>query len=116
LQQAHQQLEAGGYIALADLAIVRKPPFLIRWFLSTLVGIRLPNIVTQTEYVATLQAIGYEDVVLEDISEHVFPFFVRFLRTQGRAFAAFSYVPAIWYSFGGRFVIVSARRTVAVDS
>lgn len=55
--------------------------------------------------------IGYEGVILEDISTHVFPGFIQFLRTRGMAWRLFTGVfKILLVKNGARFVIVAARK------
>lgn len=110
LRHCFEHLAPGGWVALADLVVEPLPAFHVRLGLSALTGIRLANIVTPTDYVATLRRIGYDEVQLQDISEHVFPGFIAFLKRRGGLWRAFTSVPSYWASHGGRFVIVSARR------
>ncbi|EJD55531.1 S-adenosyl-L-methionine-dependent methyltransferase [Auricularia subglabra TFB-10046 SS5] len=110
LKQCFEHLAPGGWIALADLVVDPLPPFHVRVWLSALTGIRLANMVTPTDYIATLRSIGYDEVQLQDISEHVFTSFIAFLKQRGGVWRAFTSVPSYWASNGGRFVIVGARR------
>ncbi|KZW01955.1 hypothetical protein EXIGLDRAFT_665659 [Exidia glandulosa HHB12029] len=110
LQQAFVGLAPGGYVSLADLAVDPLPPFLVRVLLSVLVGVRLANMCTPHDYAATLRQIGYVDVQVEDISAQVFPGFISFLQSKGGAWKVFALMPTLWTRWGGRFVLVSARK------
>ncbi|KAH7104676.1 S-adenosyl-L-methionine-dependent methyltransferase [Auriculariales sp. MPI-PUGE-AT-0066] len=116
LRQAFDHLEDGGSIALADLVIEPIPSYIVMMFFSTFFGMHVKNITTSTRYIATLHNIGYDDVEVEDISTYVFPKFTRFLRSRGGAFAAFSLSPTVWWSLGGRFVIVRASKPSRVKT
>lgn len=70
------------------------------------------NLITPLEYISMLQALGYEDVSVEDISEDVFPGFSKFLSGRGGKWWVFSGIISAWYRVGGRFVLASAQRPV----
>lgn len=114
LEQAFACLAPGGRVALADLCFV--PGSLSSWTkLKVSVAGTMPwnNIITTEEYIATLRAIGYVDVDLQDISEHVFPPFTEFLKTRGYAFSTFASHLRGLASRGLLFVMVSASKPSA---
>jgi len=61
-------------------------------------------------YVEQLKSIGYVNVTMDDISEDVFPGFVRFLKGRGIGWRTFGFVMGWLYSSGARFVIASGSR------
>jgi len=68
------------------------------------------NVISKENYIKQMQEIGYVDVTLEDISEDVFPGFVRFLRGRGLGWWIFGTVMNLYYREGLRFVIISGTR------
>lgn len=68
------------------------------------------NVVTKTEYIAEMKQIGYVDVDIEDITEYVFPGFVRFLSGRGGGWKVFAWVMAWLHGRGARFGIVVGRK------
>lgn len=112
LEQAFACLVPGGRIALTDLCFTHGL-LTFRTKMRAFGTMPWNNIITNEEYVATLRTIGYTDVVLEDISEHVFPGLIQFLNTRNRPFRTFaSHLDGI-VSCGMRFVIVSASKPVS---
>lgn len=70
-----------------------------------------PNVVTEEEYLRTMTGIGYENVTMDDISMHVFPGFIQFLRTRGMGWRLFTVVfKTLLVKNGARFVIVAGRK------
>ncbi|KNZ71413.1 hypothetical protein J132_09867 [Termitomyces sp. J132] len=112
LRQSYLKLVPGGRIALADICFDAQMLQSRRlWFLSSVFKL-MPrhNMISAEEYVAQLRDIGYVDVNLEDITEEVFPGFVRFLKSRGIGWKMFASIIE-WYSKAGtRFVIVSGCR------
>ncbi|KAG6812486.1 hypothetical protein H0H92_002593 [Tricholoma furcatifolium] len=110
LIQAYLKLAPEGRIALADIcfATTAARRSWAGWLLVSLFGL-MPrqNIVSVEEYVAQMRKIGYEEVELEDITEHVFPGFVQFLKGRGAGWRAFGSIMDWYYKAGARFVIVS---------
>ena len=104
LRQAFERLAPEGRIALADICF-DKPSTLI----SLLAGVVAENMISQEQYVCTLQEIGYEDIKLEDISYQVFPGFTRFLGKRGGTWRLVA-MAMNFVSTRGRYVMVSARK------
>ncbi|KAK0465118.1 uncharacterized protein EV420DRAFT_1262625 [Desarmillaria tabescens] len=109
LRQSLSHLAPGGRIALADICFTtswRSMNFGTKVLLTILNVIPKENIVSLAEYEADMRDMGYVDVKLEDISEDVFPGFVRFLKSRGWGWWIFGKVMS---AFSGRcqFVVVS---------
>lgn len=68
------------------------------------------NVVSAETYIRHMKEIGYVDVQLEDISEDLFPGFVKFLKGRGGGWFVFGCVVDWWAWMGARFVIVSAAK------
>jgi hypothetical protein len=112
LSQSFVKLVTGGRIALADLCF--DPSALGRgqtWMITTIFGL-MPeqNIVSPKDYVSLMEEIGYVDVQLRDITDDVFPGFVRFLKARGWAWWGFALVIDWCVGAGARFVIVSGAK------
>ncbi|KAJ4486218.1 hypothetical protein J3R30DRAFT_3445309 [Lentinula aciculospora] len=112
LRQSFHQLERGGRIALADICFSTAPPMNWKDRLIRKLLILMPkeNAISIDEYVDCLEAIGYDDVKVEDVSEDVFPGFVNFLKPRGFGWWIFGSVLYSYYTAGARFVIVSGSR------
>ncbi|KAF9069098.1 S-adenosyl-L-methionine-dependent methyltransferase [Rhodocollybia butyracea] len=97
LRQSFNRLEPGGRVALADICFANSPPtsFKARFL---------------HEYARCLENLGYEDVVLEDISDGVFSWFVRFLKKRGLGWWVFAWVLNWYYRAGARFVLIGGSR------
>ena len=111
LEQAFACLTVGGRIALADICFA--PGSLSAWTkLKVTASGTMPwaNVVTTEEYLATLKEIGYVDVELQDISEHVFPRFIQFLKTRGLVFSILASRLEGLACAGMLFVLVSASK------
>ncbi|KAF9270274.1 S-adenosyl-L-methionine-dependent methyltransferase [Marasmius fiardii PR-910] len=110
LRQSFQHLTPGGRIALADICFdgaELERPSLVR---SVLRLMPKENMVSMEEYGETMKRIGYTDVRLENISDHVFPGFSGFLRKRGIGWRIFCLVMDLYVETGARFVIVSGRK------
>lgn len=111
LDQSFVKLLPGGRIALADICI---DPVALRygegWLITSFFGL-MPkqNMVSKEEYVSVMKKIGYVDVQLRDITEDVFPGFIRFLKGKGWGWWVFAIVIDRYVS-AARFVIVSGAR------
>jgi len=109
LRQALHKLAPGGRIALADICF---DPRVSRsrkaWLISSLFKL-MPkhNMVSIDGYVAEMEEMGYVDIQLEDITQDVFPGFVRFLKGRGFGWKVFGSVIEWYANSGARFVIVS---------
>jgi hypothetical protein len=110
LRQSLCRLAPGGTIALADLAVSKPLPFVLRTVLSKLLSVRSENMITPEIYVDRLKAIGYVNVRVEDISHDVFPGFQTFLRSRGGLWRIMGLMIGSWVTAGGRFLIVSASK------
>ena len=115
LRQSFSKLASGGRISLADICFSSLPQ---RSFLFSLVSflnvIPPANIVTVEHYIDDLQAIGYVDVEIEDITKWVFPGFSRYLSLQrSRKWRIFgSMIGAIMLD--ARFIIVTGTKPANV--
>jgi hypothetical protein len=113
LSQSFARLLPGGRIALADICFSdHTPPSpVLRRILGVLGVMPEANVVTRQEYIQTMEKIGYVDITLVDVSEHVFPGFTNFLSKQGLLWNAFVGAFGMLVKQGARFVIVTGQRT-----
>lgn len=92
LSIAQKSLAPGGVIAYTDLLppSAGLNPFVAR-ALSVVFAVPLPNLIScpkdLTKYKADIEALGYEDVVVEDWSPAVWPGFAKNLRDRGGMWA-----------------------------
>lgn len=112
LAQSFEKLAPGGRIALADICFA--PSALgnlkTRLITSLLRVMPVANLISTEEYVQDMLQIGFVDVVLEDITEDVFPGFVKFLKGRGWGWWIFGCIFQ-WYTIAGaRFVIVGGSK------
>lgn len=112
LKQSFQNLAVDGHIALADICF--SPAALQSWrtkILTLILGI-MPkeNIISTDDYVSQMHEIGYEDVVLQDITGSVFPSFSAFLKSRKWGWWVFGCVIDLYASAGAKFVIISGRK------
>lgn len=113
LSQSFVKLLPGGRIALADICI--DPSALgygKAWLITSFFGL-MPkqNMVSKEEYVSVMKKIGYVDAQLRDITEDVFPGFIRFLKGRGWGWWVLAIViDRCVVNAGARFVIVSGAR------
>ncbi|KAF9531983.1 S-adenosyl-L-methionine-dependent methyltransferase [Crepidotus variabilis] len=113
LEQSFQKLAPGGSIALADIcfSVTSIQPSYTR-FLTTLLRLMpTENKITIEEYEAQLREIGYTDVRVQDISQEVFPGFIRFLKSRKWGWWIFAWVLERYWKAGARFVIASGKKT-----
>jgi hypothetical protein len=68
------------------------------------------NLISNEEYTAQLEAIGFEDTTLEDITADVFPGFIKFMKGRGWGWWVFGSIMNWYANAGARFVIVSGRK------
>jgi len=110
LRQSFARLAPGGRIALADIAF--KPSTVTTRALASLLRF-MPkcNMVSKAEYVQVMTDIGYVDVELEDLSEEVFPDFVRFLKGRGLGWKLFGMILERYYKDGARFVLIAGSKS-----
>lgn len=119
LQQSYAKLAPGGRIALADIYFSTsspsssRPSQLMTFILSSLRVMPCDNVITKEEYIAEMKRIGYVEVEVEDITEYVFPGFVKFLSGRGGAWKAFVSVMAWLQRRGARFGIVAGMKSHA---
>ncbi|KAI0068358.1 hypothetical protein BV25DRAFT_1846343 [Artomyces pyxidatus] len=111
LRQSFSRLAPGGRIALADICFLAPPSSASILLLSSILRV-MPreNIVTKEAYVKELEDIGYVDVLLEDITQWVFPGFRTFLKTQGLSWRFFAGMIGQLQGLGVCFVVVSGSR------
>jgi hypothetical protein len=112
LSQSFIKLLPGGRVALADICI--DPSALgygQAWIITSFFGL-MPkqNMVSTKEYVSVMKKIGYIDVQLRDITEDVFPGFVKFLKGRGWGWWGLAIMIDWCVKAGARFVIVSGAR------
>lgn len=146
LRQAFDRLSEGGTLALADIVsgqaypttreaswafvppstsssstAIPSPSALSRTLLSfflPFLSVPSANIVPIPTLASLLLTIGFEAVVIEDITPDVFPGFATFLKgRKGGAWRVMG-IMAGWWSRSGvlRFVVVSARKPVGSSS
>ena len=112
LEQSFQNLAPDGRVALADICF--SPSALETWKTKILTSVlRLmpkENMISTEEYISQMQEIGYEDVVLEDITRDVFPGFSAFLKSRKWGWWALGLVIEWYASAGAKFVLVSGRK------
>jgi hypothetical protein len=84
----------------------------LRRVYCTLFSIDPENMITIQEYKETMERLGYQNVVVEDISTSVFPGFVDFLQKRGVGWWIFARMVEVWWkTCGARFVIASGERS-----
>ncbi|KAJ1311596.1 hypothetical protein OPQ81_010074 [Rhizoctonia solani] len=121
LAQSMLSLALGGGIALADMCLNASTPNLamraLQWFYCILFSIHPANMVTMQEYKETMERLGYQNVVIEDISSSVFPGFTTYLEKRGVGWWIFARMVMVWWKFcGARFIIASGERTDRIKS
>ncbi|TFK57227.1 hypothetical protein OE88DRAFT_110635 [Heliocybe sulcata] len=110
LRQSHVRLAPGGRIALADICFASLDNWLSRTLVTLVSPMPRENVVRIEDYVCQMRNIGYEDVVVEDITADVFPGFQGFLWSRGGMWRLFSYSIGLLANNGARFVIVSGQK------
>jgi hypothetical protein len=112
LSQSFARLSPGGRVALADICFTPTAfQSKLTRLLAPFVGL-MPkaNMISPENYVQALEQIGFVDVTIEDVSEDVFPGFVRFLKSRGMGWWFFGNV-AEWYAgVGARYVVVTGTK------
>jgi Methyltransferase domain len=112
LSQSYVKLVPEGRIALADICI---DPSSLRygqaWLITSFFRL-MPkqNMVSTKQYVSVMKEIGYVDVQLRDITQDVFPGFIKFLRRKGWGWWFLALVLDWYANTGARFVIVTGAR------
>ncbi|KAF9460840.1 S-adenosyl-L-methionine-dependent methyltransferase [Collybia nuda] len=112
LHQSFEKLAPGGRIGLADICF--DPSIGSRaWLVSSLIRV-IPkyNLTSIRNYGLDMKEVGYVDIELNDITEDVFPGFIRFLKSRGWRWAAFGTLLQWYVNSGARFVIVCGSRTL----
>lgn len=114
LEQCFARLRPGvGRVALADMCFEPSGTSFglhaARLWANAL-SVPSANLVTLSQYRCQLESIGYHNIRVEDISDHVFPGFTAFLSARGLLWAAFGYMLRIWWKMGGRYVLVTASK------
>lgn len=106
LRQSFEKLAPGGRIGLADICFDTSTSSRA-WLASMLIRM-IPkyNLISMEAYISDMEEIGYVDVRLEDITENVFPGFIRFLKGRGWGWWAFGTVIQWYANAGAQFVIV----------
>ncbi|KAF7306979.1 Snare domain containing protein [Mycena indigotica] len=107
IQQAYDALQSGGSLGLADICFAPETLNSLRSRLITFFLRLMPkgNMVSTEDYCFQMKAAGFVDVELEDISQDVFPGFIRFLQSRGFGWSIFASVLSLYYSTGARFVV-----------
>ncbi|TFK41100.1 S-adenosyl-L-methionine-dependent methyltransferase [Crucibulum laeve] len=116
LSQSFQKLAPEGRIALADICIAQdelKKDRIAHFMMSFLRMIPKQNMISREDYKRDMLAIGYVDVTVEDITDHVFPGFVRFLGSRGWLWPVFASMFGRLRRAGGRYVIASGSKPAA---
>lgn len=75
LQAAHGVMKPMGHLSLSDLMLCSNVSWLDRCLLRILMyaaGVPSVNIIQESEYRSQLEAIGYENIIFEDISATIF--------------------------------------------
>ncbi|KAF5374900.1 hypothetical protein D9758_000224 [Tetrapyrgos nigripes] len=116
LRQSFEHLAPGGRIALADICLdaaklegwKRLLMFSVFAVMPEANGIAVPR------YIEQLEKIGFVDVIVEDISEDVFPGFVAFLKGRGFGWRVFGWMMEWLYASGAKFVIASGQKSIKV--
>jgi len=112
LSQAFKKLAPGGRIALADIcfgerdaqgAVTKAFRTLVRWVPGC-------NRLSAKEYGAQMERAGYVDISIQDVSEHVFPGFLAFLRDQGVWWRMMGFMLRTYASADVRFVIAAGSK------
>ncbi|KAH8102607.1 hypothetical protein BXZ70DRAFT_929208 [Cristinia sonorae] len=113
LVQSYTRLAPGGRIALADICFSRGSGWkrgVVRRLVGLLGVMPAENMITVCDYVRDMEVIGYEDVVVEDITEDVFPGLIKFLGGREIGWKVFARMMGLLPAAGARFVIISGRR------
>lgn len=105
LRQSFEKLAPGGRIGLTDICFDTSTGR--AWWISKVLRM-IPsyNLTSTKTYISDLEEIGYVDVRLEDITDSVFPGFIRFMRSRGWGFWIFGTFLGWYADAGARFVIV----------
>ena len=102
-----------GRIALADICFEPKGSVFglhTAFLWAKALSVPSANLVTRSQYCSQLECIGYNNIQIEDISDHVFPGFIAFLSGRGFLWATFARMLRMWWKMGGRYVLVTASK------
>ena len=110
LHQSLQRLAPQGRIALADICFASS--FFQSTFRRAFANLIMPaeNVVSSDQYLQQMHELGYQDVQLEDITENVFPGFIKFLKSRGWGWWVLGNLIGWFTRQGARFVIVTASK------
>jgi hypothetical protein len=110
LGQAFARLSSGGRVALADICF--SPAALQRRWIALVTATVMPtaNMISPENYVQDMQKLGFVDVVMEDVTDDVFPGFIAFLQSRGIVWWIFGAIFRWYTSLGVRFVVVAGTR------
>jgi SAM-dependent methyltransferase len=112
LEQALAHLAPGGTIALADICFSSSSLGSLYTRVLTKVLRMMPqaNVISDSEYISQMQDLGYQDVILENVTADVYPGFVKFLKSRGGGWYVFGCIMSRFARAGAQFVIVSGRK------
>jgi SAM-dependent methyltransferase len=112
LEQSFSRLNSGGRIALADICFSEASLTTVRTRVTTSILRMMPisNRISVKEYRQGMEAAGYIDVTIENITNDVFPAFISFLKGQGMKWWLFAFIFQIYTSSGAQYVVVSGRK------
>jgi cyclopropane fatty-acyl-phospholipid synthase-like methyltransferase len=112
LSQCFRRLESGGKIALGDMCLSSSnpAPSLKRSLIQMAMSIPSENMIPKAQYRDQLEELGYQDIVIEDVSNDVFGPFADFLGKRGIGWWLFSKILRAWWKTGVAFVMVSATK------
>jgi len=110
LRQCFSKLSPGGRLALADTCFEIDNAVLrfIAWLIKVSPSY---NMVTRSEYRAQMETIGYSQIVIEDVTDDVFPGLISFLRNRKELqWWIYVVVFSVWKFMGARYVIASGSK------
>lgn len=112
LEQALAHLAPDGTIALADICFSSSSLRSLYTRVLTKVLRMMPqaNVITDDEYILQMQVLGYQDVILENVTAEVYPGFVKFLKSRRGGWYVFGCIMGRFARAGAQFVIVSGRK------
>jgi len=112
LRQAYRKLSPGGRIVLADLCFEFGSLSLLRKFFALFLSIGpTRNMITVKKFKSQWESIGYVDIEVEDITDHVVFGLCRFLKGQkGLKWQLYAMLFRSIEFFGGRYVIIAGSK------
>jgi len=112
LEQSFESLAPGGRVALGDICFDSSALQMRRTMLSTSTMMFMPaeNLISDEEYIAQLEEIGFVDISLEDITSDVFPGFVKFMKGRNWGWWVFGLIMNWYANAGAKFVIASGTK------